>query len=69
MVIAPGMLLAIATYEGKDNCISVGFITGIRVGDKGISFDFTENKEVWLTKCKSDGIGVSSAGMETFLNL
>ena len=33
VVTAPGILLAIATYDGKDNCISVGFITGIRVGE------------------------------------
>ena len=68
MVIAPGILLAMATYEGKDNCISVGFITGMRVGNTGLSFEPIESIDVWLTKFKSDGTGVSS-GIETFLNL
>ena len=71
MVSAPGILLAMATYDGKDSCISVGFITGIRVGDIGISFAYDENKvDVWFTKSKSDGTGIgSSPGMDTFLNL
>ena len=68
MVIAPGILLAIATYEGNDNCISVGFITGMRVGNTGLSFELMGKNNVWLTKFKSDGTGISS-GQETFLNL
>jgi len=46
VVIAPGILLAMATYEGKDNCISVGFITGMRVGNTGLSFEPIESIEV-----------------------
>ena len=68
-MIAPGILLAMATYEGKDNCISVGFITGMRVGNTGLSFEPVENVTVWLTKFKSAGTGISSVGIETFLNL
>ena len=55
----------------KDSCISVGFITGMRVGDTGkFGADDEYISDVWFTKSKSDGTGIgSSPGMETFLNL
>ena len=37
VVIAPGMLLAMATYEGNDSCISVGLTMGMGVTSSTLS--------------------------------
>ena len=34
VVIAPGILLAMATYDGNETCISVGLIIGVGTGSK-----------------------------------